>query len=466
MSKATCCVVNCSNSGRNSKCLFFKFPISESKREQRRLWIAAVKRKNVDGSPWMPKPHDRICSAHYFDNDKSDDPQSPSYVPTVFPPVYPTKKIDSKAAARRFKRLKDRSHTNVLKLATLSLQSSSSIMCSTSSHEDSTQVAQDPHSVEMLEMKLTVDQECQVSFDVNEPQVPSSSFFVYRCDQGSHSNVEIQTDIIINQKVTNDQGVGTDSSEPIQTEVELGFKGTQSISQEKQLLDLAGVSTDTFNTLLGRTKHLLDNKWKVKRQDRLLLFLMKLKTGLTFSALSALFLIDRKTVSRIFFQMLEHLVYSTKDFISWPSRDVVQDTMPKCFKDKYSSTRVIIDCTEFRMDIPSQIDERVWCYSHYKHGFTIKLLVCITPGGYICFRSKAAGGRMSDSQLTIDSGLLDLLEEGDVVLADKGFPEIKTVVDASGKKVLVVMPLFFVIKRNLLKKKLKKLTTLQALESM
>ncbi|KAJ8680000.1 hypothetical protein QAD02_015787 [Eretmocerus hayati] len=425
MSKATCCVVNCSNSGRNT----------------------AVKRKNVDGSPWMLKPHDRICSAHFFDNDKSDDPQSPSYVPTVFPPVYPTKKIDSKSAATRFKRLKDRSHTNVLKQATLSVQSSSSIMCSTSSHEDSTQVALDPHSVEILchnLEKLTVDQECQVSFDVNEPQVPSSSFFVYRRDQGSHSNVEIQTDIIINQKVTNDQGVGTDSSEPIQSEVELGFKGTQ-------LLDLAGVSTDTFNTLLGRTKHLLDNKWKVKRQDRLLLFLMKLKTGLTFSALSALFLIDRKTVSRIFFQTLEHLVYPTKDFISWPSRDVVQDTMPKCFKDKYSNTGVIIDCTEFRMDIPSQIDERVWCYSHYKHGFTIKLLVCITPGGYICFISKGAGGRMSDSQLTIESGLLDLLEEGDVVLADKGLPEIKTVVDASGKKVLVVMPPFLYDKKEFTK---------------
>ena len=38
--------------------------------------------------------------------------------------------------------------------------------------------------------------------------------------------------------------------------------------------------------------------------------------------------------------------------------------------------------------------------------------------------------------------MLDLLEDGDVVLADKGFPEIKTVIDASGKKVKMVMSPF------------------------
>ena len=38
--------------------------------------------------------------------------------------------------------------------------------------------------------------------------------------------------------------------------------------------------------------------------------------------------------------------------------------------------------------------------------------------------------------------MLDLLEDGDVILADKGFPDIKSVIDDSGKKVLLVMPPF------------------------
>lgn len=39
-----------------------------------------------DGSPWHPKPHDTICSAHFIDGKKSDAEADPSYAPTIFPP--------------------------------------------------------------------------------------------------------------------------------------------------------------------------------------------------------------------------------------------------------------------------------------------------------------------------------------------------------------------------------------------
>ena len=92
---------------------------------------------------------------------------------------------------------------------------------------------------------------------------------------------------------------------------------------------------------------------------------------------------------------------------------------------------------------PSLVDNCVYfCYSHYKKGFTAKLLIGITPGGFISFKSKVAGGRKSDSQMTIESGLIDYLEDGDIVLADKGFPEIRTLIDRSGKEVKIVMPPF------------------------
>lgn len=35
-----------------------------------------------------------------------------------------------------------------------------------------------------------------------------------------------------------------------------------------------------------------------------------------------------------------------------------------------------------------------------------------------------------------------MLEDGDKILADKGFPEIKTVIDTSGKKINIIMPPF------------------------
>ena len=53
------------------------------------------------------------------------------------------------------------------------------------------------------------------------------------------------------------------------------------------------------------------------------------------------------------------------------------------------------------------------------------MLIGITPGGFIFFESKLAGGRKSDAQIRVESGLVNYLENGDIVWDDKGFPEIK-----------------------------------------
>jgi hypothetical protein len=54
--------------------------------------------------------------------------------------------------------------------------------------------------------------------------------------------------------------------------------------------------------------------------------------------------------------------------------------------------------------------------------------------------SEAYGGRTTHSQITTSSTFLLLLEPGDVVLADKDFPHIKTLLDDSGKALLVMPP--------------------------
>lgn len=51
----------------------------------------------------------------------------------------------------------------------------------------------------------------------------------------------------------------------------------------------------------------------------------------------------------------------------------------------------------------------------------MKLLISITPQGFIEFLSALYGGRASDLFITTNCGFLDILEPTDYVLADKGF---------------------------------------------
>ena len=71
-------------------------------------------------------------------------------------------------------------------------------------------------------------------------------------------------------------------------------------------------------------------------------------------------------------------------------------------------------------------------YSHYKSAHTCKYLIGVAPTGLVIFLSDGYGGRSSDPFITNDSGILEKLEAGDVVLADKGFPRIEATFGEKG----------------------------------
>jgi len=76
-----------------------------------------------------------------------------------------------------------------------------------------------------------------------------------------------------------------------------GFHGVKSLTEESGYSELAGVTMEIFKYLLALLP-LEDMRRKMSQSDRLLLFLMKMKIGLIYSALGVLFGIHRTTASR------------------------------------------------------------------------------------------------------------------------------------------------------------------------
>lgn len=97
--------------------------------------------------------------------------------------------------------------------------------------------------------------------------------------------------------------------------------------------------------------------------------------------------------------------------------------MPKAFKMQYPSTRVIIDATKLFVQQPLLPELQQFTFSIYKKHNTYKGLIRISPCGAVTlnFVSKLYPECIPDKELTHQSGLLDLVERGNSVMADRGF---------------------------------------------
>ena len=155
--------------------------------------------------------------------------------------------------------------------------------------------------------------------------------------------------------------------------------------------------------------------------DELFMTLARLRVNIPEKVLSDWYKISVSEVSRIFVTWVNFMFTRLTQLPIWASKETVNKTMPDCFKCDYPFTRVILDCTEIFIERPSCFRAQSASYSSYKSHNTAKGLVGISPQGAVTFVSDLYGGHASDRQIVVSSGIIDLLEGGDSVMADKGF---------------------------------------------
>ena len=226
-----------------------------------------------------------------------------------------------------------------------------------------------------------------------------------------------------------------------------------SVKKKGKFLHYAGLTIENFNAvfnLLGyefnhsRLKYHYDDNTPLKDYTRpklslkscLLLVLIRLRRGLPLEDLADCFGISATHASTVFYTWIRYM-YLTFKKLAKPmavSAKHQRKGKPPCFRP-FPKLRMILDSTEFRIERPSNLRHQGNTHSSYKGCNTVKFAVGSSTQGGTSWISGGYEGRISDKGLITKEKFVEILDEEDMVMVDRGFP-IDEILAAKKAKVL------------------------------
>ena len=337
----------------------------------KKAWLDAIKRDKFE-----PTRHSRVCSKHFKPSD---------YVEQSW--------ASAQAGAKKMKNLKKGTVPSVFQWT-----------------------LDEPESAREEQRRAKEAQQCVKVNEAGSADIACAPIML--CEIEIKSENVNQEDNGLNQGESNDPGlVDAASQTDANTRAEFSifkfqpdakvinyYTGLDNYDHFMLIFNLMGPAAHELNYGQKDTKMVL-----MDPRDALFLTLIKLRRNLPNFELSVMFGVSESTVANIFQTWLNFMYFEMKEWDIKPS------------DSEQSDVRIILDCTEMKIEQPSNPTLQQATYSSYKSANTVKVLVGISQTCLVTFVSDAFCGSYSDNVILSSSKLLDDLEEGDVILADRGF---------------------------------------------
>ena len=395
----TCCVPGCFNNNKRDKHLsFYNFPNGKSKEKQilREKWINAVSRKN-----FKPTIGHRVCSEHFVGGQKT-------YVNNI-PTITPKTRLRRLVIPRTTTKARNRAFV----------------------------IKERSRSTHNLEYKEALDEASEGICDT----LPESSTVTGELRNLTLENSRLKEEneklkaenLLLRNKLKEESAANRFSIEYFKLGNNRLFRfytGLEDYDTFKAIFDSfgAGVRNLIYHDSGTKASNMTSPDYLKCGPKRFLspemeffLMLVRLRLGLLEEDIAHRVGLSVSHISRIFITWFDFLHARFRQYPIWPSRLLIDEKMPRSFKETYPTTRVVIDCTELYIERASSLRSQSVTYSTYKHHNTAKGLIGISPAGSVSFVLDLYAGRSSDKQVTLASSLLTLLEKGDSIMADKGF---------------------------------------------